>query len=416
MTIGKISAFLTRILAASAMSSLMLYGQLSQTTSSITVTATQPETLEASQAIFSITLYTPFGSTLSDATAILANAGITASNLVQLSSSMVPPTTATTTTGQPASTLAWTFQLTTPFTSQKATASALAGIQSSLVHIDTGMSLSFAISSTAAYAGSCDLSSLAANALSQAQTLAAAAGQNLGKVIGLTNQVSTAGLFPCSLTAKYNLGFQYWEAEPLIAINASAAAVSQLDQVSIDLSVNSGPSTALSDVTSALQKAGISGANFVAMNTITNYVTAGDQTSPQTSLTWVFQEMVPLTSLNSALSQLIAAQMAFQNQNPGLNLSFSAVGISASQPATCSETTLLASAKTQAQSVATAAGVKVGPLLNLTTTNNAAAYVVAAQPQGSFSGFGTSSVAFVSTVGVQTTIPVCTMNAQFQLQ
>ena len=186
------------------------------------------------------------------------------------------------------------------------------------------------------------------------------------------------------------------------------------------VSVNSGLATALDDVTGALQTAGISGTTLLAMNTVTTYTVSGNQSVPQTSLLWSFQLTAPISNLGAVLGQLTTAQQAFQKQNSTLSLAFSVAGVSSSQPASCQEPPLLAMAQVQAQQVAAAAGVHAGAVLSVTTTNNAVAvqnpgfnfvqggvFALSPVPSASFSTFGLAALGGT---------PVCSVNAQFQLQ
>jgi len=101
---------------------------------------------------------------------------------------------------------------------------------------------------------------------------------------------------------------------------------------------------------------------FPGVNTFTNYnVGRGEQ--PQPALEWSFILTTPLKSLPAALTQLSAAQQAFQRKS-GLTLFFSISGLHVSpqaQPA-CVEADLVSDAAAQAQKVAAAAGVNVGSI------------------------------------------------------
>src|ERR1035441_3957477 len=267
--VNRFGSSVRALIAASILSPPLLYGQLGQTaTSSVTVTATGTTTIQPSEAVFLVTVNSPFSTSLSDAAASVSSIGITPSDLLTVRSASLPSPTAPT---QPSSSLAWTFQLITPFSNQKATATALAALQNTIGQNNSGLSLSFSVSSYGESAASCGLSSLVASARSQAQTLATAAGQGLGGIIGITSGVSNPGPSPCSMTVKFALGYQYWESAPSITINASQAASPQHDQAIVSLAVTSGLATALDDVTGALLTAGISGATLAAVETVPTY-------------------------------------------------------------------------------------------------------------------------------------------------
>jgi hypothetical protein len=95
-------------------------------------------------------------------------------------------------------------------------------------------------------------------------------------MVGLTSTVSTVGLNPCSMTVKFALGLQIWESTPTITINASQAAGTQPDQAIVSVAVYSGLATALDDVTSALQTAGIAGTTLIAIENTTTYTEVGN--------------------------------------------------------------------------------------------------------------------------------------------
>jgi uncharacterized protein YggE len=392
------------LIVASILSPALLCAQTSLTaTNSVTVTAAEASTAQPSEAIFLITVNSPFATSVSDVEASVSSLGITQSGLLTVS------------TTSP-SLLAWTFQLITPFSNQKATAAALAALQNGIAQNNSGLSLSFSVSSYGASVTSCNLSSLVANAQSQAQTLAAAAGQSLGNIVGITSAVSNAGLNTCSMIVKFALGFQYFESPPAITIIATQTAnTPPPDQAAVTVLVNSGPTTALDDVNSALQTAGIGGATLMAVNTVTNYTTSGNQ--PQASILWSFGLTTPISKLGTLLGQLSTAVQTFQNQDPTLSLSFYVASASSSQPVSCQEPSLLAMAQTQAQQVAAAAGVHAGAVLSLTTPSLPQAPNYDIFQQGSFTTSTTSTTSSTSPAGVVSSPSTfCTMNAQFQLQ
>jgi uncharacterized protein YggE len=415
-------SFVRCLIAAALLSPALLYSQLGQiTASSVTVTATQSATAQPSQALFLVTVYSLLSTSLADAAASVSSVGITPSNLSNVQSVPLPNASSP----QP---LAWTFQLIAPFSSQKTIATALAGLQNSISQNNSGLALSFSVSSYGDSVASCSLSSLVTNARSQAQALAAAAGQPLGAIVGLTSTVSNIGLIPCSITVKFALGLQIWESAPTITISASQSAGPQPDQAIVSVAVYSGLAMGLDDVTGALQSVGITGATLVAIETTTTYTGTGNS---QPSLVWLFDLPTPISSLGSVLAHLTTAGQAFQKQNSTLSVTFSVGGVLPSQPVSCAAPALLAQAQSQAQLVAAAAGAQVGAVLNLVTANNALVIdggdIIAQSGElgGGISPFlltrktSTSSPTTSSTtfaVAAPSATPVCTMNAQFQLQ
>jgi hypothetical protein len=118
------------LIAAAILSPALLYGQLGQvTTSSVTVTATQAAAAQPSEAVFQIIVYAPLSTSLADAAASLSSIGITPSNLVSVNSALLPNFSSS--RRSPA----------------KATAAALAALQNSIAQNNSGLTLSFSVSS-----------------------------------------------------------------------------------------------------------------------------------------------------------------------------------------------------------------------------------------------------------------------------
>ncbi|MGA2130674.1 MAG: hypothetical protein ABSH50_00030 [Bryobacteraceae bacterium] len=411
------------LFAAAILAPAMMLGQYGQVaTDAVTVSVSQPLTSPPSDVVFAVTVNSPLGAAISDAVAPVASVGITAGNLTNVTSTVVPNPTA-----PPA--LAWNFQLTVPFANQKAIATALVALEGSLAQNGNGFSLSFSLSGSSPYGPSpqaCNVPGLLASARTQAQSLALAAGQNLGSIMGLTTTATNVNSAICTLSVKFGLGYQSGGSAPnLITINVAQVSGAQSDAAVLVIGVASGLNTALDDVTGALQAAGIGGTTFAGVTTF--YLPGASSTAPpQMALGWTFELTTPVSNLGVAVKQLTAAQQAFQTQSSGLMLAYAVGGAFMSQPASCSYTGMLSEAQTEAQQLAGAAGVNAGSVLNLATNSsvpaipdfqNFGAYLwetIAAETNTSVTTTTTGTTSFGIALG-SSPLSTCTMAAQFQL-
>jgi uncharacterized protein YggE len=351
-----------------------LLAQLANNT--VTVTASQSSTAQPDEAVFSVTVGSRVDKSLDDVVAAVSGLGITAANLVQITSpfpansSPVPlPTNA------PAPSLGWTFQLAVPFSKTKDTTAALAVLQKSISQDNSGLSLSFFLWGTRVsgqQTSYCNLEDLVAQARAQAQQAARAAGLSAGAIVGLTSATSAPAPVVCSLTARYALGTMFGQPGPnTITITATRTNNIQPDQVLVGLSVTSGTTAGLDDITIALTDAGITGAGLASVYTTTVDATSGGFPTRQAALVWLFTLTAPLAKLSATLTQVISAQHTISVKNSGLTLSFHVEGMQVSkqlqQSQACSQAPLLADAQAQAKQVANAAGVSAGPILSIAT-------------------------------------------------
>jgi uncharacterized protein YggE len=167
-----------------------------------------------------------------------------------------------------------------------------------------------------------------------------------------------------------------------ITVTASNNANLQPDEVVFSVSVQSALATGLDDIVAALQGSGITAANLSGLNTTQQYVNG----SPSTlALQWTFSLPVPLTNTKATIASLTTIEQTIGAQNNGLTLSFTIVGTQVSQQLaqsqTCSLSNLIASATTQAQGIATAAGVTLGRINAISSsTSNVVANPYATAP------------------------------------
>jgi hypothetical protein len=143
-------------------------------TDTITITAARQLSHQPDQIVFTVQVVVPETASLDDVLAALPGTGITAANLAGVSSYL---------NGQ----LAWNFTLAAPISEASATTKLLVG----LVQQSKRM-VSFFLQGTQVSQGlrrsqPCSQASLVADALAQAQTLAAAAGFTVGPVLAVSD-------------------------------------------------------------------------------------------------------------------------------------------------------------------------------------------------------------------------------------
>jgi hypothetical protein len=384
------------------------------------VTASQSSTARPDEAVFSVMVASGLDKSLDDAVAAVSSLGITAANLVQISTLLPARMSPTAPPATP--TLSWTFQLVVPLVKSKDTTAALASLQKTISQNNSGLILSFTLSGTrvsAQQTPNCNLANLVSQLRAQAQDIAGAAGFKAGAIVGLTSARSNGALIGCSLTARFALGAMFGQPQPNITITATRTNVIQPDQVLIGLNVQSATTAGLEDITGALNGAGISGANFMQVSTFLSQT--GLQS--QTGLVWSFTLTAPLSKLSATLTQLVSAEQTISGDNSGLTLTFYVEGLQISpqlqQSQPCSQAALLADAQAQAKQVAAAAGVSAGSILSMTEGTSGAAGLQVAPPGWLVSGdfvAGNSVGASFSTSTVATSPqPTCSLTVQFQL-
>jgi hypothetical protein len=206
-----------RVLAGIFLFASALFGQLG--TNAVTVTASNTASLQPDQILYSIQVSSGLGASLSDVVAAVQGLGITSANFTGIG------TVNTVVNGQPTQNLTWFFSLAAPLTSSKATIAQITAVQQTIAAAKNGFSLSFTVQGTQVsqqlqQSQSCVLSSLLAQARTQAQSLATAAGFKLDAVQAMSSTVTTsvsgqgqnlssfllgAGSAPCTATVKFGL-------------------------------------------------------------------------------------------------------------------------------------------------------------------------------------------------------------------
>jgi uncharacterized protein YggE len=152
-----------------------------------------------------------------------------------------------------------------------------------------------------------------------------------------------------------------------ITVTASQTATLQPDQAIFSLTVQSPVTTGFDDVLAALQPVGVTAANFTGVSSSSS----GVSRLGAVQLQWAFTLPAPLANTKATVASLTTLQTNIANANNGLTLSFSISGTQVStqlaHSQTCSLTALIASATTQAQSLAAAGGLTLGPILALSS-------------------------------------------------
>jgi hypothetical protein len=161
-----------------------------------------------------------------------------------------------------------------------------------------------------------------------------------------------------------------------VTVSATRSMTQQPDQVLFAVTVQSGFNTSLEDVVAALQGSGITAANFSGVSLGPNVIFAavGPQPVPPImapAMQWIFSLPAPLAKIKDTIATLTALQQSVAKQNNGLMLSFNVQGSQVSaqsqQSFVCPIPDLLADATTQAQKLASAAGLSLGSVLAMSS-------------------------------------------------
>jgi uncharacterized protein YggE len=144
-----------------------------------------------------------------------------------------------------------------------------------------------------------------------------------------------------------------------LSISATRSTYLQPDDAVFNLSVISSASTSLDQVVAALSTLGVNSSNLTGVN----------NTSSPPNLQWNFNLAVPLSSLTATIGSLTKLEQTITQNNSGLTLTFTVGGTQVSpqlqQSQSCSNSDLIADATAQAQKLAVAAGLTLGPILKL---------------------------------------------------
>jgi hypothetical protein len=192
-----------------------------------------------------------------------------------------------------------------------------------------------------------------------------------------------------------------------VTITATRSIAPQADQFVFGVSVTSGTATTLDQITGALSGLGITSASL-----------SGVDSSNATMLQWNFTLAVPISNLPATITLLTKLERSIGQNNSGLMLTFSVNGTQASQQLqqsqqsqACSNAGLISDATAQAQKLASAAGLTLGPIVKLTT-----AALVESPISGVFGAATVALVGYVVPVPNNYSAPLsCSLTVQFQL-
>jgi hypothetical protein len=155
-----------------------------------------------------------------------------------------------------------------------------------------------------------------------------------------------------------------------VMVTSSGNLTAQPDQALFSVSVNSGIDKSLDDILKALggsgitaeDLAGISSPQFSAPTAIQRGF--GASAPP---IAWAFYVAVPLPNIQTETASLMSLQTSISQNNSGLTLSFYLENIQSSsqQFQSCDSGSLVAAARTQAQTIANAAGVSLTSIVNI---------------------------------------------------
>ncbi|HXA49931.1 MAG TPA: SIMPL domain-containing protein, partial [Candidatus Acidoferrum sp.] len=163
---------------------------LAQTdTNTITITASRNVSVAPDQAVYQVSVTTDSSAGLSDAAALVADAGIKAADLSYTSSY--------------GTTVIWEFERVVPFSSMKDTNLTLAKLAKQVGSQPGVPSISYSVASVrtsqAAQSQACQFSALVSDARREAERVAAAAGVHVGAIVGLAEHPLPGNIVPTAV-------------------------------------------------------------------------------------------------------------------------------------------------------------------------------------------------------------------------
>ena len=152
-----------------------------------------------------------------------------------------------------------------------------------------------------------------------------------------------------------------------VTIQASRSVNLTPDQAAFYVSVTADPTTSLDQIVAALSGVGITASNFSSV-----YGGIGNQSSLQ----WSFTLATPFSKMKTTIASLTALQRSIGQNNSGRTLEFQVQGTQVSAQAIQSQASavkdLVADAQAQAQNLAAAAGLAIGPVVSISDGNSLA--------------------------------------------
>jgi hypothetical protein len=146
----------------------------------LTISANRTTYLQPDEVVFGVSVTSGVATTADQIVAALSGLGIASSNLTGVNTTSAPPN------------LQWAFNLAIPLSNLTAILASLAKLQQTIAQNDSGLTLTFNVNGTEVsqqlqQSQSCSNSDLIADATTQAQKLAPAAGLTLGATLQLSN-------------------------------------------------------------------------------------------------------------------------------------------------------------------------------------------------------------------------------------
>lgn len=194
-----------------------------------------------------------------------------------------------------------------------------------------------------------------------------------------------------------------------LTITATRSITVQPDQVSFELTVNSGMGTTLGQVVAALASLGVTSSDLSGVST------------NLPSLQWTFNLAVPIANLTATINSLTNLENTITQNNSGLTLTFTVNGTQVSQQLlqsqqaqSCTNANLISDATTQAQKLASAAGMTLGPILKLSNSAAVQPTLAVAEISGTFAVLGAVPVPDFL-LGYPASPVTCSLVVQFQL-
>jgi uncharacterized protein YggE len=194
-----------------------------------------------------------------------------------------------------------------------------------------------------------------------------------------------------------------------LTITATRSINLQPDQALFSLSVTSSAATNLGQLVAALSGVGITAANLAGV---------GNNTTPP-SFQWNFTLPVPLSNLTGTIAALNNLEQTIAQNNTGLILTFTIEGTQVSQTSqqqqqsqSCSDANLIADATAQAQKLAAAAGMVLGPIVKLSNAPTTAQ--IYAVPSLTFLDVN-GAASFALSAPAPPSTAACSLIVQFQL-
>jgi uncharacterized protein YggE len=195
-----------------------------------------------------------------------------------------------------------------------------------------------------------------------------------------------------------------------ITITASRTISSAPDQVNFIVQVSTGTDANLTDALAIVRPIGLTASDLSSVDSYTTYDSKGRANG--TALRWSFTVNAPVSALKDPAAKL----QAFAQNAQGVSISVS--GSQSSSQSSCPTNDLIADARTQAQLLASAVGVTVGPILGISTPvlGIGAVVPVAAFRSGDFSGSaGFASFLLGVPYATQPVAQTCSLTLKFGL-